>query len=135
MCVEDHTLRKMNPWKTSGQKQLETKTRRENDIWTSGGSGDYIAKSFTIKGREQDETKSKRSSEVTSPCPGAAWGWPAPGACVVPSGAVSCPLPSRNFSYLIKMTKISEGKFNTHFFLPKLLLIRKRTLQIPEFDP
>ena len=82
---------------------------------------------------EQGETESKRSSEAPSPYPGEAWMWPAPGVGVVPSGTVSSPFPSHNFPYLIKTTKISEGKFNTDFFLPKLLPIQKLILQFPEF--
>ena len=95
---------------TSGQKQIETKTRRKGGIRTSGDPGYYIAKSFAIKRKVQEETWSETGSEAPSPRGGAAKGGPAPRRGEVPSGTVSYSFSSRNFPYLIKMTKITLGK-------------------------
>jgi hypothetical protein len=43
------------------QKQIEMKTRRENDIWTSRNLGDYIAESLTTKGRHRMKLGRKRA--------------------------------------------------------------------------
>jgi hypothetical protein len=45
----------------------QNKTRRENDIRTSRGPGDYIAKNFTTKGKYQIELESERGDEAARP--------------------------------------------------------------------
>jgi hypothetical protein len=50
-----------------------------------------------------------------------------------PPDSVSNPFLSRDFSYLIKMTKIKVEKFNVTFFLLELLPNRERTLQISAY--
>ena len=67
VCVAARNLLKMNPRKASGQKQIEMKTRRENDIRTSGDPGDYIEKSFTVKGREGNRAKPGRRGAPRRP--------------------------------------------------------------------
>jgi hypothetical protein len=54
------------------QKQIlaetaRNKTRRENDIRTSRGPGDYIAKFFTTNGKHQIEPESERGDEAAKP--------------------------------------------------------------------
>jgi hypothetical protein len=54
------------------QKQIlaetaRNKTRRENDIRTSRGPGDYIAKFFTTNGKYQIEPESERGDEAAKP--------------------------------------------------------------------
>jgi hypothetical protein len=43
------------------------KTRREHDIRTSRGPGDYIAKNFTTNGKYQIEPESERGNEAAKP--------------------------------------------------------------------
>jgi hypothetical protein len=43
------------------------KTRRENDIRTSRGPGDYIAKIFTTNGKYQIEPESERGDGAAKP--------------------------------------------------------------------
>jgi hypothetical protein len=72
---------------------------------------------------------------VVSPQGGAACSGPAPPRGEEPPDSVSCPFSSRDFSYLIKTTKILMEKFNTIPFWLELLPIRKRTLQVPAYCP
>jgi hypothetical protein len=46
---------------SSWQKQIEMKTRRENNIQTSGTLGGYIGKSLTTKGRHRMKPGQKRT--------------------------------------------------------------------------
>jgi hypothetical protein len=52
-----------------------------------------------------------------------------------PPDSVSYPFSSRDFSYLIKTTKILMEKLNANLFGLELLPIRKRTLQVPAYCP
>jgi hypothetical protein len=65
-----------------------------------------MGESLTTKGKAQDETGTETNSEATTPPGGAASRGPAPWGGVVPPGTVSHPFLSRNFSYLIKTTKV-----------------------------
>jgi hypothetical protein len=56
------------------------------------------------------------SSVVLSPQGGAAWSGLAPPGGEEPTDTVSCPFLSRDFSYLIKTTKILMEKFKTNLF-------------------
>jgi hypothetical protein len=56
------------------------------------------------------------SSRVVSPQGGAAWSGPAPPGGEEPPDSISFPFSSHDFSYLIKMTKIYNKKFNANFF-------------------
>jgi hypothetical protein len=64
----------------------------------------------------QEETGTEMSSGVVSPQGGVAWGGPAPPGGEEPPDSVSCPFSSRDFSYLIKTTKILMEKFFANFF-------------------
>jgi hypothetical protein len=56
------------------------------------------------------------SSEVLSPQGGAAWSGRAPPGGEEPPDSVSYPFSSRDFSYLIKTTKILMEKFYANLF-------------------
>jgi hypothetical protein len=56
------------------------------------------------------------SSEVVSPQGGVAWSGPTPPGGEEPPDSISCPFSSRDFSYLIKTTKILMKKFNANLF-------------------
>jgi hypothetical protein len=77
--------------------------KRYTDLRESGG---LYSRKFNNQGKAQDETGSETSSEATTPRGGVASREPVPRGGVVPSGTVSYPFSSRNFSYLIKTTKI-----------------------------
>jgi hypothetical protein len=66
--------------------------------------------------KSQEETGTETSSGVVSPQGGAAWSGPAPPGGEEPPDSVSCPFSSRDFSYLIKTTKIIIEKFNANLF-------------------
>jgi hypothetical protein len=56
------------------------------------------------------------SSEADTPQGGAARRGPAPPGCVGPLGSVSNSFSSRDFSYLIKITKVLIEKLNVNLF-------------------
>jgi hypothetical protein len=56
------------------------------------------------------------SSGVLSHQGGVARGGPTPPVCEEPPDSVSCPFSSRDFSYLIKTTKIILKKFIANLF-------------------
>jgi hypothetical protein len=58
----------------------------------------------------------KTSSEVFSHQGGAARGRPTPPVCEEHPDSFSCPFSSRDFSYLVKIAKISMEKFFTNLF-------------------
>jgi hypothetical protein len=66
--------------------------------------------------KSHEETGMDTSSGVLSPEGGAAWGGPAPPGGEEPPDSVSYPFSSRDFSYLIKTTKILLKEFNARFF-------------------
>jgi hypothetical protein len=66
--------------------------------------------------KSQKETKTETSSGVVSPQGGVAWSGPMPPGGEEPPDSVSCPFLSRDFSYLIKITKILIEKFNANLF-------------------
>ena len=84
-----------------GRNRSKQKTRRKDDIQTSGDPGDYIGEILTPKGRYGNETWSESGTEAPTPRGGAARGGPAPRGGVVPPGTVSIPFRSRNCPYLI----------------------------------
>jgi hypothetical protein len=78
-------------------------SKRYTDLGKSGG---LYSQKFNNKRKAQDETGSETSSKATTPRGGVASRGPTPWGGVVPSGTVSYPFSSHNFSYLIKTTKI-----------------------------
>jgi hypothetical protein len=66
--------------------------------------------------KSQEETGTETSSEVVSPQGGTAWSGPAPPGGEEPPDSVSFPFLSRDFSYLIKITKILMDKYNANLF-------------------
>jgi hypothetical protein len=81
-----------------------------------GQSGGLYRRKLNIKTKSQEETGTETSSRVVSPQGGAAWSGPAPPGGEEPPDSVPCPFSSRDFSYLIKMTKILMEKFNANLF-------------------
>jgi hypothetical protein len=75
--------------------------------------------------KSQEETGMVMSSGVVSPQGGAAWSGPVPPGGEEPPDSVSCPFSSRDFSFLVKTTKILMEKFNANLFWLELLPIRK----------
>jgi hypothetical protein len=63
-------------------------------------------------GKSQEETGTETSFKVFSHQGGAARGGPVPPVCEEHTDSFSCPFSSRNFSYLVKTTKISKEEFN-----------------------
>jgi hypothetical protein len=63
--VSDEDMMDLDPEQNLAET-AQNKTRRENDIRTSRGPGDYIAKFFTTNGKYQVEPESKRGDEAAS---------------------------------------------------------------------
>jgi hypothetical protein len=84
---------------------LKQNTTRER-YTDLGDSGGLYRRKLNIKAKSQEETRTEMSSGVVSPQGGTAWGGPAPPGGEEPPDFVSCPFLSRDFSYLIKTTKI-----------------------------
>jgi hypothetical protein len=61
--------------------------------------------------KSQEETGMKTSSGVLSHQGGATRGGPVPLVCEEHTDSFSCPFSSRDFSYLVKTTKIMKEKF------------------------
>jgi hypothetical protein len=75
----------------SWQKQLETKTQRENDIQTSGTPGGYIGKNYTSRRNHRRKPRRKRA-------PGRShhWAaWPGVGPCPLVVRSHQTPSPAR----------------------------------------
>jgi hypothetical protein len=66
--------------------------------------------------KSQEETRTEMSSGVVSPQGGVAWSGPAPPGGEEPPDSVSYPFLTRDFSYLIKTTKILIEKSFTNLF-------------------
>jgi hypothetical protein len=66
--------------------------------------------------KSQEETGTETSSGVVSLQGGMAWSGLAPPGSEEPPDFVSCLFSSRDFSYLIKTTKILMEKFNMNLF-------------------
>jgi hypothetical protein len=66
--------------------------------------------------KSQEEIGKETRSRVVSPQGGEAWGEPAPPGGEEPPNSASCPFSSRDFSYLIKTTKILMEKFYVNLF-------------------
>jgi hypothetical protein len=71
-----------------------------------GQSGGLYRQKLNVETKSQEETGMETSSKVDSPQGGAARRGPAPPGAEEPPDSVSDPFSSRDFSYLIKTTKI-----------------------------
>jgi hypothetical protein len=100
-----------------------------------GDSGGLYRRKLYIETKSQEETGTETRSRVVSPQGGAAWGGPAPPSGEEPPDSVSCLFSSRDFSYLIKTTKILIEKSSANLFWLELFPIWKRTLQVPANCP
>jgi hypothetical protein len=96
----------------TAQNKNTTKTRYTN----LGQSGGLYRRKLNIEAKSQEETRIETRSGVVSPQGGAAWSGPAPPGGEEPPDFVSCPFSSRDFSYLIKTTKILMKEFNANLF-------------------
>jgi hypothetical protein len=81
-----------------------------------GQPGGLYREKLNIEMKSQEETGTETSSGVVSPQGGAAWGGPVPPGGEEPPESVSCPFSPRDFSYLIKTTKILMKKFYANLF-------------------
>jgi hypothetical protein len=79
-------------------------------------SGRLYRRKLNIETKSQEETGTETSSGVVSPQGGAAWSGPAPPGGEEPSDSVSCLFSSRDFSYLIKTSKIKIEKLIVNLF-------------------
>jgi hypothetical protein len=61
--------------------------------------------------KSQEETRTEMSSGVISHQGGVAKGGPTPPVCEEHTDSFSCPFLSRDFSYLVKTTKIIKEEF------------------------
>jgi hypothetical protein len=66
--------------------------------------------------KAHEETGTETSSKANTPQGGAASKGPVPPGGVEPLGSVSNSFSSRDFSYLIKTTKVLTEKFNANLF-------------------
>jgi hypothetical protein len=91
---------------SSWQKQIETKTRREHDIQSSGNLGGLYKQKFNNETKAQEEIGIETIAKANTPQGGAASRGPMPWCGVEPLGSVSNSFSSHDFSYLIKTTKL-----------------------------
>jgi hypothetical protein len=96
----------------NSSKQNMTR-KRYTDLGDSGGL--YRQKLY-IKTKSQEETGTEMSSEVFSHQGGVARGGPAPPVCEEHPNFFFCPFSSRDFSYLVKTTKIIKEEFFANLF-------------------
>jgi hypothetical protein len=80
-----------------------TTRKRYTDLGDSGGLN---RQKLYIETKSQEETGTEKSSGVFSHLGGAARAGPAPPMCEGHTDFFSCPFSSRDFSYLVKTTKI-----------------------------
>jgi hypothetical protein len=80
-----------------------------------GTPGLYRRKLY-IEAISQEETGTETTSEVFSHQGGAAKGGPVPPVCEEHPDSFSCPFSSRDFSYLVKTTKIIKEEFSVNLF-------------------
>jgi hypothetical protein len=90
-----------------------------------GYSGGLYRQKLNIKMKSWEETRTETSSGVVSPQGSAAWSGPTPPGGEETPDSASFPFSSRDFSYLIKTTKILMEKFYVNLFRLELLPIRK----------
>jgi hypothetical protein len=86
----------------NSSKQNKTR-KRYTDLGDSGGLN---RRKLYIEMKSQEETGTETSSGVLSHLGGAARGGPAPPMCEKHTDSFSYPFSSRDFSYLVKTTKI-----------------------------
>jgi hypothetical protein len=101
-----------NPLIETAQNENTTKTRYTNLEY----SGGLYRRKLNIETKSQEETGTEMSSGVISPQGGTAWSGPMPPGGEEPPDSVSCLFSSRDFSYLIKTTKILMKKFYANLF-------------------
>jgi hypothetical protein len=77
--------------------------KRYTDLGDSEGLN---KRKLYIETKPQEETGTEKSFGVFSHVGGAARGGPVPPMCETHTDSVSCPFSSRDFSYLLKTTKI-----------------------------
>jgi hypothetical protein len=96
----------------NSSKQNTTR-KRYTDLGDSGG---LYRRKLYIEAKSQEETGTETSSEVFSHQGGAARGGPAPPVCEEHPDSFSCPSLSRDFSYLVKTTKIIKEEYFANLF-------------------
>jgi hypothetical protein len=77
-----------------------------------GYSGGLYRRKLYIEGKSQEETGMETSSEVFSHQGGAARGGPTPPVCEEHPDSFFCLFSSRDFSYLVKTTKILKEELS-----------------------
>jgi hypothetical protein len=91
---------------TTPDRNRSKQKRNENTIYRPRVIRGLYRRKLNIKMKSQEETGTKTSSGVDSPQGGAARRGPAPPGGEEPPDSVSNQFLSRDFSYLIKTTKI-----------------------------
>jgi hypothetical protein len=100
---EDMAAPKLRTTPDKNRSNKNTTRTRYTDLGQSRG---LYRQKLIIEMKSQEETGTETSSEADSPHGGAASRGPAPPGGVEPPDSVSNPFSSRDFSYLIKTTKI-----------------------------
>jgi hypothetical protein len=85
-------------------------------IYRPRGLRGLYRRKLYIKTKSQEETGTETSSEVLSHQGGAARGGHVPPVCEEHMDSFSCPFLSRDFSYLVKTTKIIKEEFFVNLF-------------------
>jgi hypothetical protein len=88
----------------------------ENTIYRPREIRGLYRQKLNIKTKSQEETGMETSSKANTPQGGAASKGPVPPGGVEPQGSVSNWFSCRDFSYLIKITKVLTEKFNANIF-------------------
>jgi hypothetical protein len=96
----------------NSSKQNTTRKRYTN----LGDSGGLNKRKLYIKTKPQEETGTEKSSGAFSHVGGAARGGPAPPMCETHTDFLSSPFSSRDFSYLLKTTKILKKEIFAKLF-------------------
>jgi hypothetical protein len=100
---EDIVTPKLRAIPDRNSSKQNTTRKRYTDLGDSGGLN---RQKLYIETKSQGETGMEKSSGVFSHLGGAARGGPAPPVCERHTDSFSCPFSSRDFSYLVKTTKI-----------------------------
>jgi hypothetical protein len=91
---------------TTPDRNASKQKHHKNTIYRSRAIQVLYRQKLNIEMKEQEETGMKTSSKANTPQGGAASRGPMPPGGAGPPGSVSNLFSSRNFSYLIKTTKV-----------------------------
>jgi hypothetical protein len=102
--------------RTTPDRNSSKRKHDENTIYKPRVIQGLYRRKLNIKTKSQEEYGTEMSFEADSPQGGTARRGPAPPGGVGPRSSVSNSFLSRDFSYLVKTTKILMEKFNVNLF-------------------